>query len=185
MEKTSEERFEEARKIKEANEEEQIRKQKKTLLIFFIIIGVMILAFLATWYLINTSKHFTYKGVDFYVDESTAKGMTLFKATIVGRVTASNYNFYFRNEPSQLEKIPIVGDLIFRKNIVFDSSANNFSCGGNGMLAISQFSNGISSIPGFKLSQRNESMKYIPQTDYMFLHFVKGNSTEIKRINSL
>ena len=50
------------------------------------------------------------------------------------------------------------------------------------MLATSQFSNGMTPI-GFKLLTRNESMKYVPQTDYMFLHFVQGNSTEIRQIN--
>jgi hypothetical protein len=182
MEKSTAEKIEEEKRIREAKEEEQVKRQKKTLITFFIIIGVVIFSFLATWYLINASKHFDYKGVDFSLDDS-AKGMTLFKATMVGQVTKATYNFYFRNEPSKLEQIPITGTLIFRKNIVFDSSADQFSCDGNGVLAISQFSNGMNSF-GIKLLKENASVQYTPTENYMFLTFVKGNTTEIRQISS-
>jgi len=181
MEKSEAEKIEEERIKKEKLEEEQVKKQKKTLISFFIIIGIMVLAFLATWYFINASKHFTYKGVDFYLDENAGKGITLFKATMVGRVTETKYNFYFRNEPVKLEQIPINGTLTFRRNMVFDSSVNNFNCDGNGILAISQFANGMKSF-GFNLIRQNESVQYIPAGDYMFFHFISGNSTEIKQV---
>lgn len=181
MDKKSEiEKIEEERRIKEAKEEEQIRKQKRTLTTFFIIIGLMVFAFLATWYFLNASKHFVYKGVDFYLDEE-AKGMTLFKAVMVGQVTAAKYNFYFRTEPAKLaEQIPINGTLVFRRNMVFDASVNDFSCDGNGMLAVSQFSNGMTPL-GFNLLKQNASAKYLPPENYMFLHFISGNSTEIRQ----
>ncbi|HTY44275.1 MAG TPA: hypothetical protein VMC80_03460 [Patescibacteria group bacterium] len=180
----SEKNLEEERK---KAEEEQIKREKKTFISFFILIGIIVFAFAATWFLINASKHFVYKGVDFYVDQTTAKGMTLFRATLVGEVTKDKYNFYFRNEPSKLESIPINGTLIFRKNIVFDSSINNFTCDGNGPLATYQFANGMTSLysnsGGIKLMMQNSSVQYTPPENYMFFHFVQGNVTEINQLD--
>jgi hypothetical protein len=186
MEKREEQKGE--KETKESPEKEQIKSESKALRNFFIVVVLIAGVFLATWFLINSTKQFTYNGVKFYIDTSEVKGLTMYRTTVpvgnpaTGQVVGE-YRFFLYTDPRVLNSsVPIEGNIIFPPNIVIDKSVNNFSnCGSDSVVAMGELVNYLNRF-NTNITVANSSLHYDPPQNYMFLVFNKANSTKITQI---
>lgn len=196
MVKENEKEPEKNEEAKEIVTEEQLKKENKILRNFFIVVGFVVIAFIATWFAVNYSQHFNYKGIRFDLDKNQIKDVTLYRTSLplytvnpaTGKaIKAADYNFYFRNDPRELEnKIPITGDIIFRKNIVLDVVDKNLTCSSLGSWNLGQATLLKLNTPffGTNVTLKDKRAKYKPSENYMFITINnKANTTGIVQKN--
>lgn len=177
---------EEDEEKKQDDSEETKKKEKKQLKNVFVIVGILVLIFLGTFILINSSRQFTYRGVDFEVVKQG--NLILYKTSIpvdskgviaTGRNIAMDYNFYLRNDPRTLKNVPYdVEELVMRKNVLFNFT-ESFSCNGYGVIGIVNLQNlmtALGTTPG-----KNESAKCEETGDYTFIQLQAGEETGIEQ----
>lgn len=161
--------------------EGQVKKNNET---FKVVILVMIgfLAFFFGIMFVNyLMNHFTIDGVEFELDTKSISGTTLYKTSIpvIYDGKKADYNFYFRTDPRKLnEKVNLSEKIVFRKNIVLDLTTENLFCDGDWTIALANLQN-LYSLLEINLSAKNESMKYEPASEYLFITINEGNLTEI------
>jgi len=114
---------------KEKPEEEKPKgheKQTKTAVIIMIVLIVSVL--LAHW-IVQESRKFEYKGLNFYKEK---EGSILYYKSLFGYVTATGENIpfimKFRNDPRELDKIPIKGKIRLQKQVVLSVSPTIGNC---------------------------------------------------------
>ncbi len=101
-----------------------------------IVFGILIILFIGGYFFISSLRHFDYRGVKFDVisEKNLIFYKTFFPIYSNGKHTA-DYNFFIRNDPRKLDKIPFKGDLVLRKNIVINMTGE-FNCSGDEIIAI-------------------------------------------------
>ncbi len=162
---------------------EEIKKQNEILKNFFIWMGVFVFIVIIAIVGINSIKHFKYKELEF----STEKyGELIFYKTSLpvnykdgatGKVISADYNFYFRNDPRELENISFNGDMILKENMVINMT-NDFNCDGDGVIAIANLLNLYKVIGVNVIKDENATCDDI-YGRYMFLRIKEGNETKI------
>jgi len=167
---------------------EQIKKERK---LFWNVIIVMVgfaLMFFAVYMIVNSMRHFEVQGVRF---EIVREGqLTLYKTSLpvayqqgTGAVVSADYNFFLRNDPRTLEnKVPVIGNITFRKNLVLEVTTEDLYCKGDWPIGLVNTQN-LYNILGMNVLANNKSVEYEPFTDYMFLNINLGNKTEIKQVS--
>ena len=172
-----------ATEIEKAPSKEQLKKETK---IFRNVVIVMIgfaMMFFVVYLIINSMRYFEIQGVKFEIVKEGQ--LTLYKTSlpVMYQGTLTSYNFYLRNDPRTLEKkVPLVGNLTFRKNMVLDVTTEGLFCNGDWTIGLVNVQH-LYDILDINLLVKNESVKYIPLSDYMFVTINKGNKTEIKQIS--
>ncbi len=171
--------------------EEQIKKENEQLKKIFLIAGILALFFVGIFILINSMNHFTYKGIKFEIDRKTLVGKTIYKTSLpvgsdkkvtLGKVIAGHYNFYLRNDPRKLEKIPFdVEELVMRKQIVLNFT-ENFNCDGDGIIGVANLMNLMVALKGEPI--KNESLVCDPGREYTFIQLQQGNETSIEQFDN-
>jgi hypothetical protein len=93
----------------------------------------------------------------------------------------ADYDFYLRNDPRKLDnKVPIVGDIVFRKNMVLNVTTENLFCNGYWNLALSNLYD-LYNIMEVDVLIWKENENYSPEKDYMFVTFNEANVSEIRK----
>lgn len=171
-------------------QKEQVKSENKILKGFFIAIISFAVMFMIISLIINAVNHFNYKEIGFNIDKNEIKGKILYRTSIpvkypdsiTGKIISADYNFWLRNDPRELDKnVPIInGNLEFRKNIVLDLTTKDLFCEGDWNIGL-QNSVNLLQILGFNVIVKNETSKYEPINEFMFITIQIGNSTNIER----
>jgi len=155
----------------------QIEYENKLLRNIFIGIGIVIvLSLLAMWFY-NNMNIFEYKGVEF---ERVLEGDIIFYRTslpVIHEGKNADYNFYIRNDPRDLDKIPFTGQLQIMEEMVVHST-DDFHCDGYGIIAIANLAK-LYDIIGTKVI-RDENATCDPFGRYVYLNIQPGNETRIE-----
>jgi len=159
---------------------EQIKKQKKQLNIILSVLGLFILLFFLFLFINYKTAHFNYEGVKFKI---VREGDLIFYNTAFPIYSEegekiSNYNFYIRNNPKKLKKIPFEGELSFSENMVINVTGD-FGCGGYGNLAIANVVN-LYNVIGTKVI-KDEKAGCDAAGRYIFLQIEAGNETKVEQ----
>lgn len=171
------------KKVEEKMSEELEKQEAKQLKTFFAVLGGILLFFFVAYLVILSLNNFTYKGADF---KMVKEGDLIFYNTnfpvynVATGKKVGDYNFYFRNDPRELDKSVLMeGDIIFRKNIVFDLTTENLFCDGDWNLAMGNIAK--LNLFGINVLIKNQSQIYLPANEFMFITINQGNQTEIKQ----
>lgn len=178
---------------KEGNSDEKTEERKKSenkiLKGFFIAVISFALLFVVTGIIINSMNKFNYKGVEFTLDKNQMAGKTLYKTSIpvqysdskTGKLISTDYNFWLRNDPRELEKkVPVLNGFELRKNVVLDLTTENLFCEGDWNIGFQNTIN-LFKVLGMNVLIKNETSKYEPTDNYMFITIQIGNSTNLER----
>ncbi|MCK5624696.1 hypothetical protein KAI04_02550 [Candidatus Pacearchaeota archaeon] len=165
--------------IKHASKD-QIKRQKKQLNIILSILGLFILLFALVLFINYKTAHFTYEGVKF---EIVKEGNLVFYNTAFPIYSEdgekiSNYNFYIRNNPKKLEKVPFIGELSLSENMVINMTGN-FDCNGDGVIAIANIVN-LYNFLGTEVI-KDEEAGCDATGKYVFLQIEAGNETKVEQ----
>ncbi len=168
---------------------EQVKKERKLFWNVIIVMAGFALMFFVVYMVINSMRHFDIEGINFEVVKEGQ--LTLYKTSIpvtyqatgTGQVVNADYNFFLRNDPRTLEsKVPIAGNITFRKNLVLDVTTESLYCGGDWPIGLVNTQN-LYNLLGMNVLANNRSLKYEPFADYMFLNINLGNKTEIRQVS--
>lgn len=176
---------------KAGNEKESENKIKKEKImggkrIFFIISGFIVVASIIAWFLINSTTHFDYKGIKFYIENES--GRISYKTSLpatytdekTGKVTSEDYNLYFRNDP-RLEKVNFDGEMVLRKNMVLNITEEFKDCNEEKNIALKNLINLYSLIGTKVIKNETKDCDYIFGR-YSWVNIHKGAKTEIVEV---
>ena len=162
---------------------EQIKKENKLFRNIIIVMIGFTLMFFVVYMIINSMKHFEVQGIKF---EIVREGkLTFYKTSlpVMYQGNLATYNFYLRNDPRGLEKrVPLIGNITFRKNMVLDVTTEDLFCTGDWTIGLVNVQN-LYDILDTNLLVKNKTMNYMPLSDYMFVTINKANQTEIRQIS--
>ncbi len=177
----------------ESRIKKQIENHNKLLKGILVAIGILVIVFFAVVFFINSTKSFNYKGVEFVKEEYCDAGpcLELYKTSIpvvyqdsaTGNAVNADYNIWLRNNPEELESVPVKGNITFRKNMVIDVNTDDLFCEGDWNIALGNLQK--LEVFGMKFIAKNESeiKVYLPAKDYMYVNIMKGNETSIEQVN--
>src|SRR3989344_4853192 len=121
--------------------EEEIKTQNKTLKNVMIFLVVTIASFAAVVLLIYYLNSFSYEEVKFDIIKEGRIILYNTKFPVYSSITGkhiADYNFYLRNDPRELEKIPFDGVINLRDLMVLNITPG-LNCEGDGIIAIANF----------------------------------------------
>lgn len=158
--------------------ENQIKKENEILKNLIIVLGFILIIFIAGYFFVNSVRHFEYEGVDFNVIK---EGNLIFYNTIFpmysdGKHTA-DYNFYLRNDPRKLDNIGFDGNLKLSKNAVINMT-EEFNCDGDGMISIANLLKPLNVLGVDVIQDKNATCD--PQGRYMFIQIQPSDSNVSK-----
>lgn len=158
----------------------QIKSENKMLRNFLIWLGIVVLVFIAVFLIINLTKHFEYRGLNFNVIK---EGEIIFYnaafpmySPITGKHVA-DYNIYIRNDPRKLEDIPFEGEVKLAEILVINSTG--FNCEGDGIIAVQNFVQVFEALEVKVVKDPNATCDYLGR--YMFVKLQPGDVTSIEQ----
>tara|TARA_Y100000310_G_scaffold213829_1_gene214849 strand:+ start:24296 stop:25027 length:732 start_codon:yes stop_codon:yes gene_type:complete len=166
--------------IKEKPAKEQIKKENKILRNIFILIGIIAVLFLLGYLAINNIRNFEYQGINFEIVKfcDVEPCLILYQTSIpvIYNGEKADYNFYLRNDPRDLEKIELDGNINLLPTMIIDSDSD-FNCNGNGIIAMANFVK-LYEIIGTEVI-KNEELDCSLGNEYIHLEIQEGNKTKI------
>ncbi len=167
--------------------EDSIKKsdsQNKTLRNILIGIGIISVLFLVIVFFINSTKQFEYRGVKF--NNIKEGDLILYQTSIpvkyndktTGKTIDADYNFYLRNDPRKLDKIPFNGEIILSKNMVINSSGN-FNCNGDGIIGVANLVKLYEILGVNVIKDPNATCDELGR--YMFVQMQSGETTSVEK----
>jgi len=192
------ETFEVNNKVKESCGEIEIQKpSKKTIesqnrllrniLIFLGIITILILLWIHT---VNSSRHFSYRGLrgDVVKEGNIIFYQNSFPIKFGNKII--KYNIYLRNNPEKLDKIPFNGEMVDFRNLTIAKDGakrlvlnmtDNFNCDGDENIAVANLLN----IKAFGIRVvKDPNATCDKQGRYIYANVKKSNSSEINQIGN-
>ncbi len=180
---TKEEKTTEPNKI----DKEQDKGEAKQLKKIFLVLGFLALIFVGVFIFMNSSRNFTYDGIDF--ETVKAGELILYKTSlpvdsddhkITGDAVSVNYNFFLRNDPRKLRNIPVELDDDFSvlANTVINFT-ESFNCDGMGVVAVTNMANLLEVLDVEVM--KDETAVCDPEKRYTFLRLQRGNETSIEQ----
>ena len=162
------------------NKKEQNKMLRNTL----IILGVVIISFVFFIIVSNALKNFEYRGVKFSVVKFCDAGPPCLityntKLPVVYQGKSTDYNFFLRNDPRELEKeVPFDGEVVLRNKMDVNITFNT-ACNGLETIAVENFLK-LHRIAGINIS--NDNNKGCDLTGgKMYLSIQESNQTSIEQ----
>ena len=164
----------------------QPKEESKQLKKIFLVLGFLVLIFVGVFIFMNSSKNFTYDGVDFEVVK--AGELILYKTSlpvdsdhkITGGAISVNYNFFLRTDPRKLKNIPLIlDDDLNQLTITRINFTESFNCGGMGNVGIVNLGK-LLSVLEVEVT-KDETTVCDPEGKYTFLRLQSGNETNIEQ----
>ena len=160
--------------------EEEIKTQNKTLKNVMIFLVVTIASFAAVVLLIHYLNSFSYEEVKFDIIKEGRIILYNTKFPVYSSITGkqiADYNFYLRNDPRELEKIPFDGVINLRDIMVLNIT-EGLNCDGDGIIAVANFIQILESF-GIKIMKDPNATCDDIYGRYNFIRVIKGNETRI------
>ena len=179
IEKNGKEETVEIKTTEEINEkpsENIIKHENKTLRNLLIGFVVLVIAFVAVYFLASNLKTFEYKGVTFHVVKEIAPYQT--SIPVMHQGNPADYNFYLRNDPRKLDNISFYGEINFKPTAIINAT-DDLKCGGDGVIGIANLVN-LYRILGTNII-KNQSLNCDTNGTYMYIDLVKGNVSGIEQ----
>jgi len=142
-------------------------------------IGIVIVFFLASYFIIASLSSFKYEGVKF---ERVKEGsLLLYKTSIpvLYQGQIKDYNFYLRNDPRELEGIGFDGKINLMKNVVINMS-EDIKCDGDEVIGVVNLRNLYDILGADVIKDPNASCDSSGM--YMFLQIQENNVTNIEQV---
>jgi len=162
----------------EAVGKDQINKENNLLKIILIVIGVILVIFLATYFAVQASKTFNYQNKTYDImDEGNVR---FYHTSFPWEINKQKviYNVYLRKDPRQNEKnVPFEGNLVVAKAIVLNNGGD-FNCEGKGVIAIANFNQIFTALGATVMSDSNATCD--KQGRYNLITIKAGNETKIE-----
>ena len=121
--------------VEEEPSKKQIIDENKILIKFILVIGIIVLSFLALYFYVNSLGTFEYRGLDFEIIQEGEITFYHNSFLIKEGMKNINYNVYLRNDPRELERIPFEGEIYTMERFVIDNT-DDFVCGGDGGISM-------------------------------------------------
>jgi len=179
IEKDGESKIVETKNTETFNEpigKEQVKEENKIMIKIFLAIGIMLVSFFGVWFFMNSLNNFEYKGINFEVVKEVAPYRTSVPVLYQGIET--DYNFYFRKDPRELENVNFDGDLNIKPFMVVNAT-DSLKCGGDGVIAIANLANLYKVLGTQVIKDQNATCNQ--NGTYMFLNLAQSNETEIEQ----
>lgn len=149
--KVAKKKVEKIKKLKEKKESEsqpskkQVESQNKLLKNVFIVLGFLIIALLVAFSVINSTRNFEYKDINFDIVRTGEvvlyhTAVPIYSGTdgvATGRHVA-DYNVYLRKDPRELRYLTINEDIRWSDILVLNAT-DSFTCEGDGIIAVANF----------------------------------------------
>ena len=155
---------------------EQINYENKLLKNVLIILGILIVSFIGGYFVVNSMKHFEYKGLEFDIVEEIAPYRT--SLPVIYRGEKVPYYFYLRKDPRKLDNVSFNGEIVLLKNMVVNTT-DEIDCEGDGIIAIANLVK-LYNVIGVKVI-RDGNASCDSEGKYMFVQIKKGNETKIEQ----
>jgi len=157
----------------------ELKNQEVQLKYIFLIIGMIFLALVFWYFIVESARHFEYRGVEFDV---VKEGDILFHRTnfyVEYKGQIVDYYLYMRKDPRKLKGIPVNGDVRFIGDMIVNNT-EKFQCDGDGSIAIVNFANFFNANKVNIL--RNKNVSCSSDNEYMFVQIQPGEETSIEKI---
>ena len=179
VEKDGKEKIVETKSMEILNDipsEGQVNKENRMMIKIFLTLGILIASFFGVWFFMNSLNDFEYKGINFETVKEIAPYRTSIPVLYQGIKT--DYNFYLRNDPRELENIGFDGNLNIKPFMVVNAT-NSLNCGGDGIIAIANLANLYKVLGTQVIKDQNATCDR--NGTYMFLNIAEGNESQIEK----
>lgn len=180
VEKEGKEEIKESCGVQEVEEvkEGQIKEENKLLRNVLIIVGAVLVLFLAVYFFaqsVNTFKH-DERVYDIMDEGSVRFYHTAFPWTLEGKPVT--YNIYLRRDPRKNEKnIPFEGELTKISKAIAINFNGDFNCEGDGILATANFNQIFTAFGAQVMNDPNATCD--EQQRYTYISIEEGDKTKI------
>ncbi|MBI2043443.1 hypothetical protein HYT25_03575 [Candidatus Pacearchaeota archaeon] len=162
--------------LNEIPNETQVKSENRMMIKIFLALGILIASFFGVWFFMNSFNDFEYKGINFETVKEIAPYRTSIPVLYQGVET--DYNFYLRNDPRELENIDFYGNLNIKPFMVLNAT-NSLNCGGDGIIAIANLANLYKVLGTQVIKDQNATCDQ--NGTYMFLNIAAGNESKIEK----
>ncbi|MFH1608225.1 MAG: hypothetical protein ABIA78_03760 [archaeon] len=163
-------------KEEELSTDDLVEKQNKQLKNIFIAIGIFIGVLAVGYFVVDSMKHFEYRGLTGEVVNEIAPYKLSIPVHYKGDIVP--YNFYLRNDPRNLDKIPFEGEIVLKDNMVI--GGEDFNCDGDGIIGVANLLK-LYEIAGTQVIT-DENATCDSEGKYMFVNIQKGDETGIEQV---
>ncbi len=163
---------------KRIQKKEQIKSENRILRNLFLGVGIIIILCIIVIFFINQAKNFEYEGVKFKIVKEGNLILYQTSIPVIYQGKEVPYNFYLRNDPRKLSKIPFEGDINLAEILVINST-EDFNCDGDGIIAVANLLN-LYKISGIEVIKDDTAM-CDPEGKYAFIQMQAGNETSIEK----
>ena len=165
-------------KEKRIQKKEQIKSENLILKNLFMGVGIIIIIGFAIFFFNSQAKNFEYEGVKFKIVKEGDLVLYQTSIPVIYQEKKVPYNFYLRNDPRKLSKIPFEGDINLAPILVINST-EDFHCDGDGIIAVANLLN-LYKISGIEVI-KDENATCDSEGKYAFLQIQAGNETSIEK----
>jgi hypothetical protein len=167
-------------KQKKSFPKKQVKEENKILRNFFVGILVFLFLIFVAWYINYSFTHLEYGGVKFKTIKEGDIILYNTQIPVIYKGEKTDYNFYLRTNPKELNKIRMEGELSILQNMVINET-NDFSCEGKGLIAVANLAQ-LYQILGTKVI-KDENAACDPEGKYAYVNLIQGTETYIEEIS--
>ena len=153
-------------------------KEYKTLGNVLLIMGIFLVVFIASYLIINSMRYFEYQGLEFDIMEEGDVTFYHTSLPLIRNNVKIDYNIYLRNDPRELEKIPVEGKINLFEMMVINST-DSFVCDGDGGISMYNFQQIMEAL-GIQIIQDPDA-GCDSLARYSYIVIKEGNTTSIEQ----
>jgi len=161
-------------------EAKQIIHHTKLFTKISVFLGVIILLIIFSYIFVNSAKNFEYRGL---TGDVVKEGELIFYQTSVPVINDGKlvpYNFYLRNNPEKLDKIPFEADNFKLYKKVVLKEEGDLRCEGKGVIAVANLAK-LYQVLGAEIIKDQEA-ECDPAGRYMLLTLKESDKTWIEEV---